>query len=60
LLLAPEHLYTVAEVAAVLRVCNATVYKLCAAGRLECVRVVNVIRVPGSALRRLIEQRDAT
>jgi excisionase family DNA binding protein len=51
LLLAPEHLYTVAEVAAVLRVSTATVYKLCNTGRLGCVRFVNVIRVPASALR---------
>lgn len=55
LLLAPEHLYTVAEVAALFRVSKATVYKLCDIGRLGCVRLVNLVRVPAGALRRFLE-----
>jgi excisionase family DNA binding protein len=55
LLLAPDHQYTAAEVAAVLRVSKATVYKLCDSGLLGCVRVVNVIRIPATALRRFME-----
>jgi excisionase family DNA binding protein len=43
-------LLTVAEVARQLRVCRATVYRLCAEGRLGHVRVSNAIRVPASAL----------
>ncbi len=54
MLLAPEHLHTVAEVAAILRVSKATVYKLCDTGRLGSVRLVNVIRIPASALRRFL------
>lgn len=54
---APEYLYTVEEVASALRVAKATVYKLCNTGRLGSVRVVNVIRVPASALRRFVQQR---
>ncbi len=56
---APEYLYTVEEVAAALRISKATVYKLCNTGRLDSVRVVNVIRVPASAHRRFVEQRNA-
>jgi excisionase family DNA binding protein len=56
LLLASEHLHTVAEVAAILRVSKATVYRLCDTGRLQCVHFVNVIRVPASALRRFTDQ----
>ena len=40
-----ERLLTVRQVAQRLGVCAATVYKLCALGRLRHVRVVNVIRV---------------
>jgi excisionase family DNA binding protein len=57
LLLAPEHLYTVAEVASILRVSKATVYKRCDTGLLSCGHFVNVIRVPASALRQFIGQR---
>ncbi len=57
MLLAPEHLHTVAEVAAILRVSKATVYKLCDTGRLGFVRFVNVIRVPASALHRFTGHR---
>ena len=45
--------------AASLRISKATVYKLCNTGRLGSVRVVNVIRVPVSALRRFVQQRKA-
>ncbi len=41
----PEHLLTVREVAEHLRVCPATIYKLCAAGELVHVRISNAIRV---------------
>jgi excisionase family DNA binding protein len=41
----PEQLLTVREVAHHLRVCAATVYKLCAAGDLVHVRISNAIRV---------------
>jgi excisionase family DNA binding protein len=47
---APGRLLTVAEVAILLRVCKATVYKLCAIGKLAHVRVGNVVRVPPHAL----------
>jgi excisionase family DNA binding protein len=41
---------TVREVARVLRVSTATVYKLCARGELGHVRVLNSIRIPSEAL----------
>ena len=41
----PEHLLTVREVAEHLRVCPATIYKLCDAGELVHVRISNAIRV---------------
>ena len=37
-----------------LRVCTATVYKLCASGALEHVRVVNSIRVTEAALHAFV------
>jgi hypothetical protein len=40
-----------------LRVCTATVYKLCASGALEHVRIVNSIRVTEEALFALLTQR---
>jgi excisionase family DNA binding protein len=43
-------LLTVREVAGVLRVSTATVYKLCARGELAHVRVLNLIRIPEGAL----------
>ncbi len=43
-------LLTVAEVARRLGVCKATVYRICAEGRLAHVRISNAIRVPGEAL----------
>jgi excisionase family DNA binding protein len=44
----------VREVAERLRVCTATVYKLCATGALEHVRVVNSIRVTEAALHAFV------
>ncbi|HET8539987.1 MAG TPA: helix-turn-helix domain-containing protein [Anaeromyxobacter sp.] len=41
---------TVREAARALRVSTATVYKLCASGKLMHVRALNVIRVPERAL----------
>ena len=41
----PDELLTVREVAQRLRVCPATVYKICAAGQLVHVRISNAIRV---------------
>jgi excisionase family DNA binding protein len=43
-------LHTVREVARVLQVSRATVYKLCARGELGYVRVLNSIRIPSEAL----------
>jgi len=39
------------------RVCTATVYKLCASGELEHVRVVNSIRVTEPALHAFLTRR---
>jgi len=38
-------LLTVREVAAILRVCRDTVYRLCANGQLAHVRILNAIRI---------------
>jgi excisionase family DNA binding protein len=40
-----EPLLTIKEVAAILRVCRDTVYRLCAKGRLPHVRILNAIRI---------------
>ncbi len=45
-----EPMLTVREVARGLAVSTATVYKLCASGKLRHVRLLNVIRVPASAV----------
>ena len=45
LILSPGAMMTVREVAAELRVCRATVYKLVARGALGAIRIVNSIRV---------------
>jgi excisionase family DNA binding protein len=50
-------LSTVAEVARRLGVSTATVYKVCAAGRLGHVRVSNAIRVPETALAAYLRPR---
>jgi excisionase family DNA binding protein len=47
----------VREVAERLRVCTATVYKLCASGALEHVRVLNSIRVTEAALHAFVTRR---
>jgi excisionase family DNA binding protein len=43
-------LLTAREVAERLRICTATVYRLCERGELGYVRVSNAVRVPESAL----------
>ena len=52
-----ERLLSVAEVARRLGVCGATVYKLCARGHLDHVRVLNAIRVPPAVLDQFIGSR---
>ncbi|HJX52853.1 MAG TPA: helix-turn-helix domain-containing protein [Polyangia bacterium] len=52
-------LLTAKEVAARLRVCTATVYKLCASGALPHVRVLNAVRVAAADLERFIFSRQA-
>lgn len=46
-----EPLLTVREAARRLGVSTATVYKLCATGLLEHVRLLNIIRIPCRAIR---------
>jgi excisionase family DNA binding protein len=53
----PEHLLTMREVADRLRVCRATVYKLCDAGELAHVRIANAIRVAPADLSQFIAGR---
>jgi len=53
----PEQLLTVREVAQRLRVCPATVYKLCAAGELVHVRISNAIRVAPRELAEFLARR---
>ncbi|MGC9983488.1 MAG: helix-turn-helix domain-containing protein [Polyangia bacterium] len=48
---------TTREVAARLRVCTATVYRLCEAGKLPHIRVSNAVRVGEDDLRRYLEGR---
>lgn len=50
---------TVREVARRLRVSTATVYKLCARGELVHVRVLNVVRIPATALGALATRGHA-
>jgi len=45
-----DALLYVAEVAHRLRVCQATVYKLCARGELAHLRILNVVRIAPEAL----------
>ncbi|MBK9516171.1 MAG: helix-turn-helix domain-containing protein [Anaeromyxobacter sp.] len=49
----PERMLTVLEVARLLRVSTATVYKLCERGELAHVRVLNALRIPQLALHSL-------
>ncbi len=48
-------LLTVREVAKRLLVCTATVYRLCASGKLWHIRVSNAVRVPEVALKAFLE-----
>ena len=52
-----QRLLTVREVATQLGVCTATIYTLCAEGKLEHVRVGNAIRVAPRALSAFIARR---
>ncbi len=52
-----ERLLPVAEVARILGVCDATVYKLCARGHLGHVRILNAIRVPPASVDALVGSR---
>ena len=45
---------TAKQVAARLRVCTATVYKLCASGTLRHIRVLNAVRVAPAELERFV------
>jgi excisionase family DNA binding protein len=53
---AGTRLLSVAEVAQTLGVCAATIYKLCARGQLDHVRVLNSIRVDPDSLRAFMTQ----
>jgi excisionase family DNA binding protein len=48
-----DALLTVREAASALKVSTATVYKLCGSGELDHVRILNLIRIPERALRRI-------
>ena len=48
------------EVAKLLQVCNATVYKLCEKGELAHVRILNSIRIAPADLSDLIHRRKST
>lgn len=48
-------LYTVAEVAAMMRVSKMTVYRLVQAGTIECIRFGRSYRVPRDAVRRYLQ-----
>jgi excisionase family DNA binding protein len=54
-----EPYLTVREVASRLRLCTATVYRLCESGGLAHVRVSNAIRVGEGDLRRYLKVRTA-
>ncbi len=53
----PERLLTVGQVAKLLQVCNASVYKLCEKGELEHTRILNSIRIAPADLSYLIGRR---
>jgi excisionase family DNA binding protein len=48
-------LLNVREVAERLRICTATVHRLCESGELGHVRISNAVRVPEAALRAFME-----
>ncbi len=50
----PSGMLTVREVAALLKVTTATVYKLCARGELRHSRVLNVIRITAETVSMLV------
>jgi excisionase family DNA binding protein len=52
-----EQWLTVREVARVLKVSRATVYRLVAEGRLRHARVSNAVRIAGAELERLVRRR---
>ncbi|MSP63417.1 MAG: DNA-binding protein [Myxococcales bacterium] len=54
---AGDQLLTVAEVAKELRLCAATVYRLCERGELRHVRILNSIRVRAGDLDELLGRR---
>ena len=54
---ADSRLLTVSDVAKRLGVCAATVYKLCATGALQHVRVLNSIRVTDEVLQAFVASR---
>jgi len=54
---ADSRLWTVSEVAERLEVCPATIYKLCATGALQHVRVMNSIRVADASLQEFLARR---
>src|SRR5207248_11548586 len=55
-----EQLFTVRQVAELVGVCSATVYKWSADGVLPHVRIVNVIRIRSEDLSRLLSVRELT
>ncbi|MFL5441566.1 MAG: helix-turn-helix domain-containing protein [Myxococcales bacterium] len=55
-----EQLLTVRQVARLLGVCRGTVYKWAADGVLPHVRIVNVIRIGGDDLTRLLSRQPLT
>jgi excisionase family DNA binding protein len=54
---ADSRLLTVSDVAKRLRICDATVYKLCATGTLRHVRVLNSIRVTDAGLQDFVARQ---
>ena len=53
-----ERLLTVTEVAKLLQVCRATVYKLCDKGELAHARILNSIRIARTDLADLIRRKS--
>jgi len=53
-----RRLLTVAEVAKAFAVSTATVYAMCAAGRIRYLRILNQIRIPPAALVLLLAPAD--
>lgn len=55
-----DHLWTVREVAAYLRVSTATIYNLVSRGKLPAVRFGASIRFDADAIRRLVENQTVS